>query len=73
MLVTFFPKKSVIDSCLFQTITLQQKLPVESSEIVTASGSCVLPYTPLATIHRIVTQLIMLGMPHVVKTLFINA
>jgi hypothetical protein len=73
MLVTFFPKKSVIDSRLFQTVTLQQKLPVESSEIVTASGSCVLPYTPLATTHRIIMQLIMLEMPHVANTLFTDA
>lgn len=36
MLVTFFfGKKSVIDGCLFQTLMLQQKLPVEGSEVVT--------------------------------------
>jgi hypothetical protein len=69
----FFPKKSVIDSCVFQTLTLQQKLPVEGSEVVTASGSYVLPNTPLATIHRIIMQLIMLDMPHVANTLFTDA
>jgi len=69
----FFPKKFVIDSCLFQTGTLQQKLPVAGSEVVTASGLCVLPYTPLATIHRIIMQLIMLEMPHVANTLFTDA